>query len=133
MTKKRRIFARFVVDARDDADIWTLSDAAFRVWWSAILWCRDKGNDGLVPTPMVSGLSPVKNARKAIAELEQHGFVTSAAGGWQIRNYELYQDTRETIEQRQAASAVANAAQGKANRNGSEPVTEPVPGLEHSR
>lgn len=113
MSKKRRIFARFVVDARDDADVWQLSDAAFRLWWASILWCRDKGNDGYLPSAMVPGLSPVKKLPVVASELEQAGFWIANGDGYWIKSYADYQDTAQTIAARQKAAAIANAAQGK--------------------
>lgn len=122
MSKKRRIFARFVVHARDDADIWALSDAAFRLYWSGILWCRDKGNDGSIPPSIVAALSPVKKPKAAHDELVATGFWVVVEGMIWIRNYGEYQDTAADIEQRRTASRVANRAQGK----GTDPVTDPV-------
>lgn len=120
--KSRHIFARFVVGARDDADIWDLSDAAFRLYWSGILWCRDKGNDGYVPRSMVGGLSPVKKPQAAAGQLVTAGFWVAVDKGYLVRNYGIYQDTADEIERRKRASKIANAAQGK----GTDPVTEPV-------
>lgn len=114
--RKRRIFAKFVVDARDDADVWSLSHEAFRLWWSSILWCRDKGNDGFVPETMLAGLAPIKNAAKAAAELARAksdgspGFWIAMPGGWQVKNYGQIQDTPEDIARRNAAARVANDA-----------------------
>lgn len=125
MSKKRRIFARFVVDARDDGDVWALSDAAFRLWWSSILWCRDKGNDGYVPGPIVPGLSPVKKVATVASELERSGFWIANGDGYWIKSYADYQDTADTIEARRRAAAIANAAQGKG--------TDSVTGSEQNR
>jgi hypothetical protein len=122
-SKTRHIFARFVVGARDDEDIWDLSDAAFRLYWSGILWCRGKGNDGLIPRSMVSTLSPVKKPSVAASELERTGFWIVDGKQYVVRNYATYQDTSDVIKRRKQASAAANAAQGKGTGSVTDSVT----------
>lgn len=122
--KSRHIFARFVVTARDEADVWALSHEAFRLWWASILWCRSKGNDGVVPQSIVPGLAPLRHSAKAAQELSAAGFYLPTLEGWAIRNYSEYQDTSEDIDRRHAASKAANDARwGNRTgvRNGSEP------------
>lgn len=88
-----------------------LSDGAFRLHVSAIVYCGRLLTDGYVSSERAPRLMP--GYRKAyVAELERAELWDQADAGWQIHNYLHYQQSAEQVRAKTAARAAAGKTGG---------------------
>jgi hypothetical protein len=108
------------VDARNLEKIWTLPDNAYRLYWDAIMWSREKLTDGRIPKAMLNQVSPARNPRQAITILTTRGLWEPLIDGWQIHDYADHQETLAEVEARSLAKAIAGkkGAEARWHTNG---------------
>jgi hypothetical protein len=110
---RSEIFARMYVDARALEKIWTLPDNAYRLYWDAIMWSREKLTDGRIPKSMITAISPATKPKQAAALLVSRGLWehadTLTEDAWLIHDYADYQETLEEVAARSLAASVAGA------------------------
>lgn len=104
MTRSTRkpvgVYARMYVSMLRNAKLVDRTDLAWRLYNSAILWCRDEGNDGHIPEAALVACIPGRTKPKLIAaaaELEDAGLWDRNGTGWLIHDYQEFQDGSETI------------------------------------
>lgn len=109
----------------DHGKVWRLSDAAFRLHTSGILYCARLITDGFVPANKVQKLVP-KFRVKALDELVSAGMWT-AVGIDQVVSYEIHDyldwnPSRAQIEERRkkAAQRKAKWLRGRGNTSDDE-------------
>lgn len=108
------MWAKFSDRAADDPEIDRLSDGAFRLWVTAILYCSGEMTDGVVPADRVHRLTPNYKAAH-LAELTattlhpDGPLFLPIEGGYIIRNFTKYQKPRSYWLERRAAHARAVA------------------------
>ncbi len=107
-----------------------LSDAAYRVWIASLLYCREYTTDGVV-TPdkirdLMAEVTTCRRPAKLIDELCALGrWVAKPGGGWSVRNYASWQQTREEI--RADSTGAAGRMRAKRARDAAKGVAEPPP------
>lgn len=80
----------------DHPKIIGLSDSAFRLYIHTLCYANRQLTDGFIPTPVYERMSAYHE--RAWAELQQAGLWELTEGGFQIRSYEEYQPTRDSVE-----------------------------------
>lgn len=77
-----------------------LSDAAWRVFTNAMMWCNESGTDGFLPERYLSRTHPDGVLLGAIAEVEQSGLWARVEGGYRFNDWDgaLGQSTAERVE-----------------------------------
>jgi len=92
-----------------------LADPSPKRWQAAtsyvfsLGWCGAAGTNGQVPP---YALTTIQGTKETARLLEKHGLWDAGINGWQIRNYERYQQLSETTQLKQQA---AHDAAVKAN------------------
>ena len=79
-----------------------LSDAAWRVFTGALMWCAEQETDGVIPRRYLHKLHPEGEQHDAWRELEAAGIWAAGADGGRVLNGwadELGQNTAEKIAQ----------------------------------
>jgi hypothetical protein len=104
MTRKARkpteLYARLYCSILANEKLIERSHLAWRLYASAFAWCRQKGNDGQVPTGALLACIPGESKRKlnaAAEELVDAGLWTLNGAGWVIHDYLDWQDGSEQI------------------------------------
>lgn len=121
-------WVRFDDSMPDDEKVINLSDAAFRVYVTAICWSARTLSDGAVPVRKANEIAG-RRAKSVMTELvpllfHEHGdFCTSDAcqrlcclpvGNYLIHNYLKYNPTREAVLEERKAKQEAKSRAGKA-------------------
>ena len=92
----------------------TLSDAAFRVFVTAITYSAKYLTDGFIPTAVGGALHPEPTAgAAAIEELLERGLFEPAHVGYQVHDYLDWQPSRADVLAVRAAKAAAGSRGGK--------------------
>jgi hypothetical protein len=99
-------FAKLSDDYSDDC--WSLSDAAFRLHTEALVWSNRKLLDCRIP---VDDLRRFAKHPEAAADLVATGWWSKAGDHYVIRHHAQYQQDRDSVLRKQAASR-ANGAKG---------------------
>ena len=87
-----------------DASIWAnpkvedLSDRAYRAMTYVWGYAADRETDGYVPHNIARLIPRV--TPKAIAELEERGFLERNGNGWHIHDWDLHQPTADDVKRR---------------------------------
>jgi len=126
--------ARFQIGFPKHRKIFALSDAAFRLWVSAIDHARDQGTDGRIDDldlEIIPRCPPKGRKRTAtIGELVSSGLWDHNGDHWAIHDFLDWQDSaEETTQKRRAAAERAKkyrkkrAAKNDASDTGSDTVT----------
>lgn len=117
MTRRARkpvgVYARLYVNMLRKAKHTERSHLAWRLYVSAILWCRDEGNDGEVPHGALVACVPGETKRKLLAaatELVDADLWDPDEHGWMIHDYAEYQDGSERIAANRDRARVAAGA-----------------------
>lgn len=106
----------------DSPSVWRLSDRAYRLHSSGILYCARLKTDGLVPADKVSTLVPRYKASTLAELVEAEKWKPIGLGkaivSYEIKNYLEWNDSAEQIEARKKAAAERKAAWIARQRNG---------------
>jgi hypothetical protein len=109
-----------------------LSDAAFRLDVSAILWCSENLTNGVIAADQLTLVSDVKRPAKAAAELvkqvrwHEHGHTCDDCpapppGGWAVHDWLDFNPARAKVEEdrekRRAAGRQGGKASGRTRAN----------------
>lgn len=109
-------WANFDDGFTDHPKVIALSDGAFRLHVSGIVYCARYLTDGFVPKPQVSKLTPTfRNAH--ITELTKSGLWVRQPSGYHIHDYLEWNRSRAYIEAEREAKSKAGRA-GAAKRWG---------------
>lgn len=81
-----------------------LSDGAFRLHVSGLLYCAGQETDGRIPTELVPTLMPTYRA-KYLAELAARGLWLPTVEVVEVHDFTEYNPTRADLQQRRAAQA----------------------------
>lgn len=87
----------------DHPKVAQLTDAAFRLQIHALCYCARNLTDGFIPTAVAVRLH--ERAKRIIPELATAGIWHAVDGGYQIHDYDQYQESRATVMQRRDATA----------------------------
>lgn len=81
-----------------------LSDPAWRVFTSALMWCAEQGTDGRVPSRYLRQLHPSGEHAAAFAELARAGVWKRTPDGYELIDWsgDLGQSTAEQVERYRA-------------------------------
>lgn len=92
-----------------------LSDPAWRVFTSALMWCAEQGMDGRVPSRYLRQLHPSGEHAEAFAELVRVGIWKRTPEGYELNDWsgDLGQSTAEQVE-RYRANNRAKVARSRA-------------------
>ncbi|AEW94631.1 MULTISPECIES: hypothetical protein [Streptomycetaceae] len=82
-----------------------LSDAAFRLYVSAICWSAENLTDGVVKTAELRLVADVRSARRHAKELVESSLWEELPDGWRIHDYHEYQPTAEQVRADRKAKA----------------------------
>jgi hypothetical protein len=105
-----------------------LSDAAFRLYVSAVCWSAESLTDGVIKTAELRLVADVRAARKRAEELVNCGLWEEVSGvGWRIHDYHEYNPTAEQVRaDRKAKSARQQRWREKKNSQRSQPDGDDV-------
>lgn len=97
----------------DHPKVWSLSDAAYRLHSSAILYCNRLTTDGFVPADKVPTLVP-RYRPKTLAELVSHAIwapvgLDGRIVSYELHDYLLWNPSRAQIEERRKKAAARKA------------------------
>ena len=86
-----------------------LTDAAFRLWFSAVCYCNQQSNDGQLDRAALKLLfgyleDPGKGSA-ALAELVRAGLLDATENGYELHDYLEYQRSREEVAESNRAAA----------------------------
>jgi hypothetical protein len=105
MKKAPGIYARLYASSLTHPKLVELSDGAWRLYFSAIVWSRQNLTDGHVPAAVVPMLLPARsrkhlaNVRRMLNECVAFGLVSlSDSGDVTITDYDHHQETRSEVE-----------------------------------
>ena len=105
----------------DHPKIADLSDRAFRVHITALLYCGKYLTDGVIPEPIANRFC-VSNARRIISKLTDTGLWKVVEGGYEINDYLKYQTSKAQAEMEKETNrlraAKARKLRAEALRNG---------------
>lgn len=81
-----------------------LSDPAWRVFTSALMWCAEQGTDGRIPARYLRQLHPSGEHAEAFAELARVGIWKRTPEGYELIDWsgDLGQSTAEQVERYRA-------------------------------
>jgi hypothetical protein len=105
-----------------------LSDAAFRLWAHALMWSKEHLTDGFIPAGMLPSLH--RQAAKHAPELlrvivpGKGPLWHEVEGGYQIHDYEQWQETKERVQSRRLHWREKKAGQ-RGESNGVSPYMSP--------
>jgi hypothetical protein len=123
-------YSRFALGFTRNRKVHSLSDAAFRLWVSAIDYAREQKTDGeLTANDMdaVPRCPPRGRKRDAVvAELVAAGLLEENVYSWQLHDFHDWQDSAEQVSAKQAA-ARERMRRVRANRERTE--SEPPPNV----
>lgn len=105
-------WANFDDGYADHPKIIGLSDGAFRLHASSVLYCSRYLTDGFIPKPQVSKLIPTFRAAY-VNELIKSGLWVAEGGGYYVHDYLQWNRSKAEIE-------AVQAAKSKAGRKGAE-------------
>lgn len=91
-------WARFDDHMPNHRKIRPLTDAAFRLWVSAVCWCNANRTDGIVFCQDLTYVSDTKRPRKAVAELVETGLWEEIDGGWRIHDFLDYNPSKSQVD-----------------------------------
>ncbi|MCC9307733.1 hypothetical protein LN042_11595 [Kitasatospora sp. RB6PN24] len=98
-----------------------LSDAAFRLYVSAICWSAENLTDGVIKTAELRLVGDVRAARKRAEELVNCGLWEELSGvGWRIHDYHEYNPTAEQVRADRKAKT-ARQQRWREKKNGQRP------------
>ncbi|WP_019548436.1 hypothetical protein [Streptomyces sulphureus] len=104
-----------------------LSDAAFRLYVSAICWSAENLTDGVITTRELRLVSDVKSARKRAEELVESGlWEVVPETGWRIHDYHEYQPTTAQVQADRKAKT-ARQQRWREKKKGTEAPPDPPP------
>jgi hypothetical protein len=86
-----------------------LSDAAFRLYISAICWSNLHHTDGYLPSSQLRWLADIRYPKRQVDQLTEAGLWHPAQGGWQIHDYLEYQPSAKRIADTRAAKSERQA------------------------
>jgi hypothetical protein len=98
--KQTELYARLYCNILANEKLIERTHLAWRLYTSAFVWCRAKGNDGEVPTGALLACVPGESKRKltsAAEELVEAGLWELNGSGWLVHDYLHWQDGSETI------------------------------------
>jgi hypothetical protein len=131
------VWAKFPDSYPRHRKVWPLSDAAFRLDTSGIMWSCDVLSDGHIPADDLVAISPVKQPRKAAAELVRRGRwhepghdcprCPAVADGWVIHDFLLDNPDRASALAKREARAKSGRLGGEASGR-SRSAGKPPPG-----
>lgn len=115
MARKSPLFARFALDYADHPKIGTLSDGAFRLHVTLILYARKYETDGLIKNPVANRLASQWDT-DVLTELltndeDAPSLVKLDSGDFMLHDYADMQETKAEIAERRGKNA-ANGAKG---------------------
>lgn len=101
-----------------------LSDAAFRLYVSAVCWSAENLTDGVVKTNELRLVADVKSASRRAKELVDYGLWETLPGtGWLIHDYAEYNPTAEQVRaERKAKTARQQRWRDKQKDGGPRPT-----------
>lgn len=107
-----------------------LSDAAWRIFTCALMWCNAQGTDGAIPLRYADRLLLSGPQPDAYAELESAGLWVRTDEGFQLQGWggELGQSTAEYVRERKEANREKVAAWRQKQRQKSAGETSDVTG-----
>lgn len=115
------VWVRFDDGFAEHMKVSQLSDAAFRLHVSAILYCGRNLTDGLITT---GNLRNLPSTKRLVAELVKARVWEDGPGGYVIHDYLDYNPSREEVlaarEQRAEAGRIAGQASAAARRRNAE-------------
>jgi hypothetical protein len=118
-------WARFDDRFPSNRKVRLLSDAAFRLYVSAICWSAENLTDGVVQKTELRLVSDVKAASRRAQELVEAGlFEALEGGGWKIHDYHEYNPTAEQVKADRAAKT-ARQQRWRKKKEGDAPDPEP--------
>lgn len=82
-----------------------LSDAAFRLYVTAICWSTENLTDGVIRTKELRVVANVRAAGRRAQELVDAGLWEQTPDGWVIHDFAEYQPTAEQVREDRAAAA----------------------------
>lgn len=118
-------WARFDDRFPSNRKVRLLSDAAFRLYVSAICWSAENLTDGVVKKTELRLVSDVKAASRRAQELVEAGLFEALEGdGWKIHDYHEYNPTAEQVRADRAAKT-ARQQRWRKKKEGGAPDPEP--------
>lgn len=118
-------WARFDDRFPSNRKVRLLSDAAFRLYVSAICWSAENLTDGVVKKTELRLVSDVKAASRRAQELVEAGlFEALEEGGWKIHDYHEYNPTAEQVRADRAAKT-ARQQRWRKKKEGDAPDPQP--------
>ena len=105
--------------------VWRLSDAAFRLHASAVLFCAQHTTDGFVPADQICTLVP-RYRRKTLDELVTSGMfqpvgIAETVVSYEVHDYLDWNRSRAQIEEQRKKAAARKAAWLVKNGKGKAP------------
>lgn len=95
-----------------DPKIEPLSDAAFRCLVEAICWSRENQTDGFLPARVALAKRSAKQLAELSANHPTRPSLIEREDGWQIRDFEQYQDTKAQVQARTEHAKLAGQLGG---------------------
>jgi hypothetical protein len=118
-------WARFDDRFPSNRKVRLLSDAAFRLYVSAICWSAENLTDGVVKKTELRLVSDVKAASRRAQELVEAGlFEALEGGGWKVHDYHEYNPTAEQVKADRAAKT-ARQQRWRQKQQGDTPDPQP--------
>ena len=100
-------FSRFALGFTRNRKVFQLSDAAFRLYVSAIDWSREQLTDGAIQAIDIDAMPRVPRGGKReaiVAELVALNLWERTETGWQIHEFHVWQETAETTRRKQESA-----------------------------
>lgn len=107
----------------DHPKVVALSDRAFRAYVTALCYCAAHLTDGAFPATVGRRLAGVKGTK----ELLSAGLWLEQPGGYEVHDYLVYNPSREEVEAKRTAKAMAGAKGAAARWHGKGNAPVPVP------
>lgn len=82
-----------------------LTDAAYRLHTTAIIYCARDETDGFVTLEDIEEMPGIKRPEKSIAELVERELWDVVAGGWEVHDYLEYNPSSDQQARARAAAA----------------------------
>jgi hypothetical protein len=123
-------YSRFALGFTRNRKVHSLSDAAFRLWVSAIDYAREQKTDGELTANDMDAVPrcPARGRKRdsIVAELVAAGLLEEDGDSWQLHDFHDWQDSAEQVSAKQAA-ARERMRRVRANRERTE--SEPPPNV----
>jgi hypothetical protein len=101
-------YSRFALGFTRNRKVHSLSDAAFRLWVSAIDYAREQKTDGELTANDMDAVPrcPARGRKRdgIVAELVAAGLLEEDGDSWQLHDFHDWQDSAEQVSAKQAAA-----------------------------